>query len=44
VPSHHPISDVEIGRRAYRRTQNVRSVLVSLVSTLVFAVIIWLTS
>lgn len=43
MPSHHPISDVEIGRRAYRRTQNVRSVLVSLVSTLVFAVIIWLT-
>ena len=36
------MSDVEIGRRAYRRTQNTRSVLVSLVSTLVFAIVIWL--
>lgn len=43
MPPHHPISDVEVGRRAYRRTQNVRSVLVSLVSTIVFAVVIWLT-
>ncbi|MFN4001452.1 amino acid ABC transporter permease [Microcella sp.] len=38
-----PVSDVEIGRREYRRTQNTRSVLVSLVSTIVFAVVIWLT-
>ncbi len=38
-----PISDVEIGRREYRRTQNTRSVLVSLVSTVVFAAVIWLT-
>ena len=39
----HSISNVEIGRRAYRRTQNTRSVFVSLVSTVLFAALIWLT-
>ena len=36
-----PPSTVELGRRAYRRTQTTRSVLLSAVSTLVFAVVIW---
>lgn len=35
-------SAVELDRRAYRRRQTTRSVLVSLVSTVVFAVIIWI--
>ncbi|WP_297602802.1 amino acid ABC transporter permease [Microcella sp.] len=44
MPTPSPfVSDVEVGRRAYRRTQNVRSVLVSLASTIVFAIIVWLT-
>ncbi|GAA1700711.1 amino acid ABC transporter permease [Microcella alkalica] len=34
-------SAVELDRRAYRRRQTTRSVLVSLVSTIVFAVVIW---
>lgn len=38
-----PVSAVELDRRAYRRTQNARSVLVSLFSTVVFAGVIWLT-
>lgn len=37
------VSDVELGRRAYRRKQNARSVLISFVSTIVFAVIVWIT-
>jgi polar amino acid transport system permease protein len=36
-------SDVELDRRRYRKRQSGRSVLISLASTLVFAVIIWLT-
>ncbi|HET8958109.1 MAG TPA: ABC transporter permease subunit, partial [Microcella sp.] len=38
-----PVSAVELDRRAYRRQQNTRSVLVSLISTIVFAVVVWLT-
>lgn len=34
------VSDVELGRRAYRRRQTTRSILVSAVSTVVFAVVI----
>ena len=37
LPSH-----VELGRRAFRRRQGVRSVLISLASTLIFAAIAWL--
>ena len=37
------VSDVELGRRAFRRRQGKRSVLVSLASTVVFAVIVWIT-
>ena len=41
--SRDTVSDVELGRRAYRRQQNARSVLISFVSTIVFAVILWIT-
>lgn len=44
MPSSAPaVSDVELGRRVYRRQQNVRSVIVSLISTAVFAGVVWLT-
>ena len=36
------ISQVELGRRSYRRQQTIRSVLISAVSTVAFAVVIWL--
>lgn len=36
-------SSVELGRRAFRRRQGIRSVLISLGSTLAFAIILWLT-
>jgi polar amino acid transport system permease protein len=36
-------SSVELGRRAVRRRQGMRSVLISAVSTIVFAVVVWLT-
>jgi polar amino acid transport system permease protein len=38
-----PPSEIELGRRAFRRRQNTRSVLISIVSTIVFAVVLWLT-
>ena len=36
------VSDIELGRRRYRRRQTIRSVLISAISTVVFAVVIWL--
>jgi polar amino acid transport system permease protein len=36
-------SSVELDRRSYRKKQSGRSVLISLASTVVFAVIVWLT-
>lgn len=36
-----PTSQLELGRRAVRRRQTTRSILVSLVSTVVFAVVMW---
>lgn len=36
-------SDIELERRAFRRRQSTRSVLVSVASTIVFAVVVWLT-
>ena len=36
------VSQVELGRRSYRRQQTIRSVLISAVSTVAFAVVIWL--
>jgi polar amino acid transport system permease protein len=35
-------SDIELGRRAFRQRQTGRAVLVSVISTVVFAVIVWL--
>ena len=37
-----PVSDVELGRRAFRRKQTTKSLIISLTSTLIFAVLIWL--
>lgn len=37
-----PPSSLELGRRAFRRRQSVRSVLIGAASTVVFAVAIWL--
>jgi polar amino acid transport system permease protein len=36
-------SSIELGRRAFRRRQGTRSVLLSIASTLVFAAIVWVT-
>ncbi len=36
-----PVSALELGRRTYRRRQTTRSILVSLVSTVVFAAVMW---
>ena len=35
------VSDVELGRRAYRRKRATRSILISMASTLVFALVMW---
>lgn len=42
VPASRPLSELELGRREYRRRQGVRSVLISAASTLVFAVVVYL--
>jgi polar amino acid transport system permease protein len=36
-------SDIELGRRAFRRRQSIRSVAISAASTIVLAVVLWLT-
>lgn len=36
-------SSVELGRRAVRRSRGIRSVLIALGSTIVFALVVWLT-
>jgi polar amino acid transport system permease protein len=36
-------SSIELGRRAFRRRQGARSVVISLVSTVVFAGVVWFT-
>ena len=36
-------SSIELGRRAFRRRQTLRSVLISIASTVVLAVVVWLT-
>lgn len=38
----HP-SSIELDRRAFRRQQSVRSVLIAAISTIAFAVVVWLT-
>lgn len=42
MSTHHP-SDLELARRAYRRGRERRSVLLAIGSTLVFALVVWLT-
>ena len=42
-PGARPVSAVEEERRVYRRRQGIRSVLISLVSTIALAVAVWLT-
>ncbi|KQO99497.1 amino acid ABC transporter permease [Leifsonia sp. Leaf264] len=37
-----PPSSIELGRRAFRRQQTTRSVLLAVVSTIVFAVLVWI--
>lgn len=37
-----PISALELGRRSYRRKQTTRSIVASLISTAVFAAVMWL--
>ncbi len=37
------LSSIELGRRAFRRRQGLKSVVISLVSTLVLAAVAWLT-
>ena len=39
----HEPSALEVDRRGYRKRQSTRSVLVAIVSTLLFAVVVWLT-
>ena len=45
--SNHPnarrSSAIELERRAFRRQQNTKSVAISFISTIVFAIIVWLT-
>jgi len=41
-PARQP-SSIELGRRAVRRRQSIRSVLISIVSTLVLAIVVWIT-
>ena len=36
-------SEIELGRRGFRRRQGTRSVLIAVLSTIVFAVIVWIT-
>ena len=43
VPAPAVPSELELGRRRYRRRQTARSVLVAAASTVVFAVVVWLT-
>jgi len=38
-----PVSEIELERRAFRKRQGAKSVLISVVSTLVLAVVVWVT-
>jgi polar amino acid transport system permease protein len=42
-PNARRLSDVELSRRAFRAKQNSRSVAISFLSTVIFAVVIWFT-
>jgi polar amino acid transport system permease protein len=41
LPEGPPPSSIELDRRAFRRRQSVRSVLIGMASTVVFAVVVW---
>jgi polar amino acid transport system permease protein len=43
APSSAVPSELELGRRSFRRRQTTRSVLLAAVSTLAFAVVVWVT-
>lgn len=43
APAGPAISAVELGRRSYRKKQTTRSVVIALVSTVVFAAVLWIT-
>ena len=43
APAGGSISAVELGRRSYRKKQTTRSVVIALVSTVVFAAVLWIT-
>lgn len=42
-PYVRPVSDIELERRAYRKRQGTKSVVVSVISTVVLAAIVWVT-
>lgn len=42
-PAVRPVSDIELERRAFRKRQGARSVVVSVISTLVLAAVVWVT-
>jgi len=42
-PNARPPSAIELERRAFRRHQNTKSVAISFISTIVFAIIVWFT-
>lgn len=43
APAARAVSGIELERRAYRKRQGTKSVVISLISTLVLAVIVWVT-
>ncbi|MEO8527826.1 MAG: amino acid ABC transporter permease [Pseudolysinimonas sp.] len=43
VPEGPPPSSIELERRAFRRRQSTRSIVIGAVSTVVFAIVVWLT-
>ena len=43
APAGGSITAVELGRRSYRKKQTTRSVVIALVSTVVFAAVLWIT-
>lgn len=43
TPAQHQPSPLELERRAYRKQQTAKSVAIALVSTVVFAVVVWFT-
>lgn len=42
-PDIRPLSDIELARRGFRKRQGTRSVIISVISTLVLAAVVWVT-